>query len=872
LFFYVREAHANHQAQESSERASKNNERAQKAVSDIFKLAEAVDQPNSQTETVPGKGAADDGATLYKNFRLRLADSAVENYESALKESPNDTDLKFSLAKLYQQQARIYQLQAAFDTKDIADLPPGTAHDKQQAKIDSEREVVTNALTASCKFLGELAAAYPGEPPYRDALATGYSLLAEMIGGPETAQTLDRALALRNYLVQELPNDWQQKEALADLLAQAALSETDSDKAWTYLQKELPYRQALARRGAQDSASVSNAFFNLADAYARAADLPGDPQRSILNLSNAITAIESEWHAFQVATVDSNAQPVDLVKVSALVQFQSRLAQRLQEAGNFSSAADWAKRSVATAQTIAASDQEYTVGVLVGAYLNLGDLQVRLGQSATAQSTYQMALNLLEGLCRRDRYYFIRLPMSTDFKRYDAGGQLDTLWDKLVMCSLKETNVPAALSRTTEATEFWDEQFAGQNTAWGGLLEASLTRQADLFELAGQFQEATNSRAEAQRIADLLQDQAPSELVDFAKMLAGQCAPDEPPNSPSSWLHARYREHALEALRRAYASKSLLAFPAEDFKAQEMQSLDGQAGLAGLKTVWQARDRTLGKISSGAIDITDLSAIHFAEANHRQLDLKGTINNVRWSPNGKTCFVTFDGVNDKNFVAVIKQVTMIPIVARLGGQPTDVFKKGGVLEFKGTPAYYFEQLEIDLTRADQIVRFKPPDEPPLPDTQKQLAVGNRAAMETNQTSGLTNIQAVTADMASTSHSPDILSPADTELLALATNRPVQVVGTVYAVRKARTTRAVMILFREAPQEGFEGFIPDEFIDVVTAALGGEPQNILVGKRVRLQGKITLFQKRPEIRVLDPNQLVIETTPAGSDAGNSSASK
>jgi hypothetical protein len=111
--------------------------------------------------------------------------------------------------------------------------------------------------------------------------------------------------------------------------------------------------------------------------------------------------------------------------------------------------------------------------------------------------------------------------------------------------------------------------------------------------------------------------------------------------------------------------------------------------------------------------------------------------------------------------------------------------------------------------------------------------------------------------------PGAISVGDSETLRQNTNREVVLVGTVRIVRNASQDESLQILFRDANDaDEIRPFVPNEKAAAFAAALGGDPKEVLVGKRIELHGRLTVRRGFLNMVLNHPGQIYIEGKQVG----------
>ncbi len=834
------------------QRASLNFDRAQKAVDDLVRLAEqtartvgnsadaglnrlaplpAIADDDSSDNSAPGDSASV-AKERPKNLTLALADSAVENYQAFLRQAPDDPALKANLARLYQQQAKIYR-QETFYYRSQADFYyEGATKKRLQGKAAAAQLVATEALQQSKSLFSDLSQAFPDEASYRDGLANACSALSEFMAPEQAAELLNQALKIREQLVAEKPDDLKRERALADLLPQVAAIQSDPAEIRKTMETEIHLREKFVSKLGADPTVTADARINLARVYGRYAEQNGDPQATIDSLQKAISSLDAFLKTAAIKGVKGSTNE-SLTSLVMLTDFQSRLAKRLRDSGKPDEAVRWAQASLETTTNIAAMNPDVGNGDVIAAYIKLGDILADVGRLTDADAAHQRVAAMLKGLSRSSR----RAYASSASKYNDSLYDLEKVWKKMCFRSVNNSNLAQAISIANEACDYWDSRTVGENSTSedDALVVASWLRLHNLHTLANRQSDAARCLKLALRRENILAERDPYHLVQAAKLICGDLLLVQT-NGPASILRESCATESLSILHLA-ATDSLLDCPDDLATSEEFEPLRANSQFKAINNLWIERSKSRLRAGKEAVPVSNINAIRYASANFERVTLRGLIADARWSDNGKTLHISFTGVPTLEFSAVMQEVNRAALESKLGGELAKTLQ-GGILEFQGVPAFYHNQIELNIRTADQIIQFIPGSE--LTDEQR-----------TNAGAGGNSLASVPAVPAGIIHVADSLS------LKEAIGKSVLVQGTVEKVGWNSQHTILNLEFADAPRDGFSASLPKEEAMAVTAVLKANIEAGLPGRLVRLRGLVRLNRSQLQFAV---SQIILATDP------------
>jgi hypothetical protein len=844
--FYVREARARNQARLAADRA-------EKVASDMVALADSAARSKKVDDRATvGDEPDEDGVRKNVPLTLALVDSAVENYETYLGQNREEAELKAKLAQLYQDRARIYWQQALRDSEMSArwtDAYEGRRKNVFKKTITAEKQAATISLQKSEALFNELAQAFPHAAAYRNGLAEYYSLLADSLENAEEAVVpLRKALAMREDLLREQPGDWNQKEALADLLKQLSQVLTNNVERGEFTKREMDLREQFVGRPGLSAGSLSNACVKLADVYGRAADLVPDRAAAINILNKAIAEIETRQAAFLVTGGVTNLRPAALDNLSLLASFRKKLAEREIESGNAAAAVQAALGNSEAADLIVANGGNAEAS-MIAAKTQLADTLARSGRMPEALVKYGETISLLQTKSRQKRFdagwTVDPAGVIHQVPRLDEAAELDAIWTRVISYWLVNSNFPQAIAVATNADNFWQRLCTEKPRDWGDLEAASELCVSSLLKGAKPDLDISDAGGRIRRIEQDLCEYTPGHLVTLAKILAARADQTNGSTEFLRSLNSIYADEAMKALRLA-AEQTNYCFPSNDFAAQEFDQLRKRLDFSVLETAWSAHRPALTNPVLGSVSINDSNMLKFASMNEAVVSLRGVIDRAQWEPGGRWLYITFAGVPSHQFKSVILQTSQVELMAKFGGELTNVLKRGGVLEFKGQPGYYYSGLQLDLQTPGQIVSYTPPADSPFRNIEGTPENPLAGSDPPAPGGGLPSTQPATSSGA--------FSAADTERLKAAYRQETEVVGSVFAVEHLNFG-SMRVVFEEAPPDGFIGFCRKEVAESI-----GDQLDTLRHKRVKLRGKMDTFHGQPEIIITNMAQFEIEAKP------------
>ena len=302
-------------ARREAARAEANYRSAQKVVDDLMLL----------TKGMAGDDASPADARLMPQ---RLADSALQNYREFLAQRPDDPALRLNLAKVCRSRALIYASTAGGD--------------------DASRRVARESMDESLSILRSLLAAAPLDPAVREEMANALAGVAldgsNTLGGDQDArrQAAAEALQLRRDLASGAPDSSTVLQDLADLLHDVSGAAPEGEDA-SLVSEEIGIREKVL--GLSSGPRRPEALIALSVARERLAGLVPYPERGRC-LGESYEAVA------EPAGPDWSLLPLILRRL----ELATILAREERMAGNPAEAAAWVDRIEPDLKLLAASD------------------------------------------------------------------------------------------------------------------------------------------------------------------------------------------------------------------------------------------------------------------------------------------------------------------------------------------------------------------------------------------------------------------------------------------------------------------------------------------------------------------------------------
>lgn len=338
-------------ARREAARAGANYRSAQKVVDDLMML----------TKSMAGEQSVASESHLMPQ---KLADSAVQNYRDFLAQRPDDPALRLNLAKVCRSRALIY-----------AASPVGG---------EEQRRVARESMEESVAILRSLMAATPENPAVREELAAALAGVALDRGNSlardadELSRASAEALQLRRDQAAGARDSFASQSALADLLRDVSLA-TPAGDSGSLTSEEIEVRERLLELSPERQRP--EALIALSMARERMADLSPKPDRG-LHLSEAFEAVSR----LQDKAQDSLPLVLRRLDLATLAAREERLA------GRPSAAAGWAERIGQELARLAGTEVE--AGRLAEARRSEAEGLIELAQSKQGVPTEE-ALGLL---------------------------------------------------------------------------------------------------------------------------------------------------------------------------------------------------------------------------------------------------------------------------------------------------------------------------------------------------------------------------------------------------------------------------------------------------------------------------------------------
>lgn len=284
-------------------RAGANYRSAQKVVDDLMVLTKGM---------AGGPSSPDESRFMPQ----KLADSAVQNYRDFLAQRPDDAALRLNLAKVCRSRALIYASNSGGD--------------------EESRRAARQSMDEGLSILRSLLSATPLDPAVREELASALAGVALdgrntlSSDAEERARAGAEALRLRREIAAGSRGSLASQEALADLLRDISRSAPSGEDASLVLE-EITIREKALILGA--GPRQSEGLIALSRARQRLADLVPAPER-IRRLREAFDAVEEPGAPHQ----DSLPLVLRRLDLATLIAREERLA------GRPSPATEWADR------------------------------------------------------------------------------------------------------------------------------------------------------------------------------------------------------------------------------------------------------------------------------------------------------------------------------------------------------------------------------------------------------------------------------------------------------------------------------------------------------------------------------------------------